>query len=108
MTHGGPAEVSVRYDPGAMQLLVLLGWVPTGVTAIISGLIVGLWTGNIGSALVVVVGGTLVGWIAALVLVFTVGSFLEQAGLLRKAGVFETLSVVFGIAVTIAFAAQAV
>jgi hypothetical protein len=108
MTHGGPAEASVRYDPGAMQLLVLLGWVPTGISAIVSGLIVGLRTGNIGSALVVVVGGTLVGWIASLMLVFTVGSFLEQAGLLRKAGVFETLSVVFGIAVTIAFAAQAV
>jgi hypothetical protein len=41
-------------------------------------------------------------------LVFTVGNFLQQEGLLRRAGVFETISVVFGIVVTIAFAAQAV
>lgn len=103
-----PAEASVRYDPGAVQLLVLLGWMPTGITAIISGVIVGFLTGNVGSALMVVVAGTLLGWIAMLVLVFTVGNYFEQEGLLSKAGVFETISVVFGIIVTIAFAAQAV
>ena len=101
------ADASVRYDPGAMQLLVLLGWIPAGVTAIISGVIVGVLTGNLGSALVVFVGGTLVGWIAMLVLVFTVGNALEQEGLLRRAGVFEAVCVVFGVVVTIAFAAQA-
>ena len=108
MTDHRPADASVRYDPGAIQLLVLLGWVPTGITAIISGVIVGFLTDNVGSALVVVVGGTLVGWIAMLVLVFTVGSFLEQEGLLPKAGVFEAIALVFGMVVTIAFAAQAV
>jgi hypothetical protein len=108
VTDHRPAGASVRYDPGAIQLLVLLGWVPTGITAIISGVIIGFLTGNVGSALVVVVGGTLLGWIAMLVLAFTVGNFLEQEGLLRRAGVFEAISVVFGVVVTIAFAVQAV
>jgi hypothetical protein len=108
MTNHTLAEETAAPDAGAVQLLVLFGWVPTGVTAIISGVIVGLLTGNIGSALIVVVGGTLLGWIAMLVLVFTVGNLLEQNRLLGKTGVFEAISAVFGVLVTIAFAAQAV
>jgi hypothetical protein len=100
-------EDSAARDTGAVQLLIFLGWIPTGITAIISGVIVGLQTGNFGSALLVIVGGTLVGWIAMLVLVFTVGHALEQNGLLGRAPVFEGISVVLGILATIAFAAQA-
>ena len=36
MTDHGTADASVRYDPGAIQLLILLGWLPTGVTAIVT------------------------------------------------------------------------
>ncbi len=108
ITNDTPADGRAASDAGAVQLLVLLGWVPTGITAIISGVIVGILTGNIGSALIVVVGGTLLGWIAMLLLVFTVGNVLEQNRLLGKAGVFEAISAVFGVLVTIAFAAQAV
>jgi hypothetical protein len=103
-----PVRPAVTRDAGAVQLLVLLGWLPTGITAIISGVIVGLLTANVGSALIVVVGGTLLGWISMLLLVFTVGNVLEQNGILGKAGVFESISAAFGILVTIAFAAQAV
>ncbi len=99
------AKESAAQHVRAVQLLLFLGWVPTGLTAIISGVIVGFLTGNIGSALAVIVGGTLVGWIAMLVLVFTVGNDLEQNGSIGRPGVFEAISVVFGVIVTIAFAA---
>jgi hypothetical protein len=102
-----PGDGSATRDTGAVQLLILLGWIPTGVAAIISGVFVGLQTGDVGRALVVIVGGTLVGWIAMLVLVFTVGNVLEQNGLLGRAPVFEGISVVLGVLATIAFAAQA-
>lgn len=99
------AKESTAEHVRAVQLLVFLGWMPTGLTAIISGVIVGFLTGNIGSALVVVVGGTLVGWIAMLLLIFTVGNDLEQNRSLGRPGVFEAISVVFGVIVTIVFAA---
>lgn len=99
------AKESAAEHVRAVQLLIFLGWMPTGLTAIVSGVIVGFLTGNIGSGLVVVVGGTLVGWIAMLVLVFTVGNDLEQNGSIGRPGVFEAISVVFGVIVTIAFAA---
>ena len=98
---------AIARDAGAVQLLIFLGWIPTGIAAMVSGVIVGLQTGNAGSALIVVVGGTLVGWIAMLVLVFTVGHLLEEHGLLGRTPLFEGISVVLGILVTIAFAAQA-
>jgi hypothetical protein len=91
-------------DAGAVQLLIFLGWVPTGVTALIGGVIVGLRTGSVGRALITVVGGTVVGWIAVLVLVFTVGWYLEQHGRLPRTGIFESIAVGFGVLVTIAFA----
>ena len=102
-----PGDVSATRDAGAVQLLIFLGWMPTGITAIISGVFVGLQTGDVGRALLVIVGGTLVGWIAMLVLVFTVGNVLEQNRLLGRAPVFEGISVVLGVLATIAFAAQA-
>ena len=102
-----PGDGSGTRDAGAVQLLIFLGWIPTGLTAIISGLFVGLQTGNIGNALIVIVGGTLIGWIAMLVVVFTVGNVLEQNGLLGPVGVFEAICAVLGILATIVFAAQA-
>ena len=54
-----------------------------------------------------IVGGTLIGWIAMLVVVFTVGNVLEQNGLLGPVGVFEAICAVLGILATIVFAAQA-
>ena len=102
-----PTDGMGTRDAGAVQLLIFLGWIPTGLTAIISGLFVGLQTGNIGNALIVIVGGTLIGWIAMLVVVFTVGNALEQNGLLGPVGVFEAICAVLGILATIVFAAQA-
>ncbi len=99
------ARESTAQHVRSVQILLFLGWMPTGLTAIISGVIVGFLTGNIGSAVVVVVGGTLVGWIAMLLLIFTVGNDLEQNRSIGRPGVFEAISVVFGIIVTIAFAA---
>ncbi len=104
MTYLKPADRSTPVDAGGVQLLVLLGWMPTGITAIFAGVIVGLLTGNVSRAAGVVVGGTLLGWIAMLLLVFTVGNWLEQDGLLPRSGLFEAISVVFGVVVTIVFA----
>ena len=105
-TYPKPADRSTPVDAGAVQLLVLLGWMPTGITAILAGVIVGLLTGNVGRAVGVVVGGTLLGWLAMLLLVFTVGNWLEQDGLLPRSGLFEAVAVVFGVVVTIVFAAN--
>jgi hypothetical protein len=111
MTSTGPRrprrEVGQRPkapEAGFVQLLFLFGWVPTGITALLGGVILGLRTGSIGRAVIVIVGGTVVGWIAMLLLVFTVGWYLEQHGRLGRPGVFESIAVAFGVVVTILFA----
>lgn len=90
-----------------MQMFIFLGWVPTGIAAVITGVIVGFQTGDIGRAMLVIVGGTLVGWVAMLVVAFTVGHVLEQNGLLGRAPVFEGICLVLGVLAAIAFGAQA-
>jgi hypothetical protein len=87
-----------------VQLLIFLGWVPTSITALVSGVIVGLHSGSVGRAVITVVGGTVVGWIAMLVLVFTIGWYLQEHHRLGRAGIFEAICVAFGVLVTIAFA----
>lgn len=91
-------------DAGLVQLLILLGWVPTGITALVCGVVIGLGKGSLVGAVVAVVAGTLVGWIAILVLVFTVGWYLEQHGRLGRHGIFEATGLAFGVLVTVAIA----
>jgi hypothetical protein len=67
-------------DPGTAQAFLFLGWVPPLITSLVAGVIVGIRTGSLGALAQVVIGGTLAGYIASLVLLFTVGHRLEQRG----------------------------
>ena len=71
-------RASALEDPGTAQAFILLGWIPPLITAAIGGVIVGYRTGTLGALAVVVIGGTLAGYIASLVILFTFGHSLEQ------------------------------
>lgn len=86
-------------DPGTAQAVIFLGWIPPVVVALLGGVIVGFRTGSLGALVVVVIGGTLAGYIASLIILFTVGHSLQQ----RRAGslvakVFVILVVIVGAA----------
>ena len=71
-------------DPGTAQAFIFLGWLPPLITAVVGGVIVGLRTGSLGALVLVLIGGTIAGYLASLVILFTVGRSLEQ----RRAGSF--------------------
>lgn len=75
-------RASALEDPGTAHAFILLGWMPPLITAVVGGVIVGLRTGSLGALVAVVIGGTLAGYIASLVILFTVGHSAEQ----RRAG----------------------
>jgi hypothetical protein len=73
-----PREATAIEDPGTTQLVLFMGWIPPAVTALAGGLIVGFTTGSLWALAVVVIGGTVVGYIACLTILFTVGWFLQR------------------------------
>jgi hypothetical protein len=75
-----PADRTVLEDSGTAQVLLFMGWIPPLVTAVVSGVVVAFRTGSLGSLFAVVIGGTLAGYIASLVILFSVGHSLEQRG----------------------------
>jgi hypothetical protein len=86
-------------DPGSAQAFIFLGWIPPLITAAIGGVVVGLRTGSLGALAAVLIGGTLAGYIATLVILFTVGHNLEQSragSLMAKA--FVGFVLVVGVA----------
>ena len=99
------AEYTVLKDSGTGCALLLLGWIPPLVAALVSGVIVALRTGSLGDLAQVVIGGTLAGYIASLLSLFTVGHLLEQRGVgARVANAFLILVLVIGVAAAIAVA----
>jgi hypothetical protein len=94
-------------DPGTAQVLLFVGWIPPAITSLIAGVIVAFRTGSLGALVVVVIGGTLVGYIASLVVLFTVGHMLEQQGVGRRvANAFVVLDVAVGVVAALVIAAQ--
>ncbi len=92
-------------DPGTGQAFILLGWIPPLITAAIGSVIVGLRTGSLGALAAVLIGGTVAGYIASLVILFSVGHSLEQRGagsLIAKAFVGLVLIVGVGAACWVA------
>ena len=87
-------------DPGTAQAFILLGWIPPLITAAIGSVIVGLRTGSLGALAAVLIGGTLAGYIASLVILFTVGHSLEQ----RRAGSLMAKALI-GLVVVVGIAA---
>src|SRR3954452_15760131 len=77
-----PRSGGTLEDPGTGQAFIFLGWIPPLISAAIGGVIVGLRTGSLGALAEVLIGGTLAGYIASLVILFSVGHSLEQ----RRAG----------------------
>jgi hypothetical protein len=76
----GKDQATELEDAGTAQAFIFLGWVPPLITAVIGGVIVALRTGSLGALVMVVIGGTLAGYIASLVILFTVGRSLEHRG----------------------------
>lgn len=100
-----PGEPTVLEDSGTAQVLLFVGWIPPLVAALICGLIVGLRTGSLGALVVVVIGGTLAGYIVSLIILFTVGHSLEQRRVSSwVANAFVVFVVVIGVAAAIAVA----
>ena len=100
-----PEDYTVLKDTGTGCALILLGWIPPLVAALISGVIVALRTGSLGDFAQVVIGGTLGGYVASVVTLFTVGHLLEQQGVgARVANAFLILVLIIGVAVAIALA----
>lgn len=102
---GRPEDYTVLKDTGLSCALVLLGWIPPLVAAGVSGVIVALRTGSLGDLAQVLIGGTLFGYVASLITLFTVGHALEQEGVgARVANAFVIVVLVIGVAVAIAVA----
>ena len=91
-------EASPLEDTGTFQAFILMGWILPAVTSLIAGVIVAFMTGSLGALVVIVIGGTLVGYIASLVVLFTVGHMLEQRGVgARVANAFLVIDVAVGV-----------
>lgn len=79
-SQAGAHRATALEDPGTAQALIFLGWIPPLVTAAVGGVIVGLRTGSLGALILVLIGGTIAGYVASLVILFSVGHSLEQRG----------------------------
>ena len=82
-----------------------MGWVPPLVAALVSGVIVAVRTGSLANLPAVLIGGTLAGYVASVITLFTVGHLLERRGVgSRVAKAFLYLVIVIGVAAAIAVA----
>lgn len=72
------AGSSALDDPGTTQIMLFVGWIPPAVAALIAGIIVAIRTGNLWALAVVAVGGTVVGHITSLTVLFTIGWYLQR------------------------------
>jgi hypothetical protein len=97
-----PVDRTVLEDSGTAQVLLFMGWIPPLIVAVVSGVVVAFRTGSLGSFFAVVIGGTLAGYIASLVVLFSVGHSLEQGGVgPRMAKVFVGVVLVIGVLATL-------
>ena len=94
-----PKESSVDYA-------ILLA---PAIAAVIGGVIVAYRTGELWRLAVVAIGGTILGYVACLTVLFTVGHALEREGILRGRAVyvFFLLDMAVGVGVAIANAVLA-
>ena len=105
-TGDDPAPTALE-DPGTGQAFFLLGWIPPAVAAVIGGVMVAFATGNPLAFVGVALGGTLVGYVTGLLVLFTFGGALEGVGA-RVANLFLVLVVALSVAgaLAVAFAAS--
>lgn len=101
-----PEDYTVLKDSGLGCAFILGGWIPPLVAAGVSGVIVALRTGSLGDLAQVLIGGTVAGYVASLIILFTVGHLLERRGVgARVANAFLYLVFAIGVAAAIAVAA---
>ena len=93
-------------DPGTGQAFLLLGWIPPAVAAVVGGVMVAFATGNPLALVGVALGGTVVGYITGLLVLFTFGGVLEGVGE-RVANLFLVLVVAVSVAAALAVALAA-
>jgi hypothetical protein len=100
-----PEDYTVLKDSGLGCAMVLGGWIPPLVAAGVGAVIVALRSGSLGDLAQVLIGGTVGGYIASLIALFTVGHLLERRGVgARMANAFLYLVFAVGIAVAITVA----
>ncbi len=103
--HG--SGLTVLEDTGTGCALLLLGWIPPLGAALVTGVIVAVRTGGLGALAAMLIGGTVAGYVASVITLFTVGHLLEQRGVgSRVANAFLILVLVIGVAAAIAVAAS--
>jgi hypothetical protein len=84
-----PACFTALDDGGSTQAVLFIGWFPAGVVAAIAGVVVALAEWNLWALPVVLVVGTLLGWLATVVVFFGLLEFHAHHHL--GAGVAEGL-----------------
>jgi hypothetical protein len=91
-------------DPGAVQAVLFLGWLPPLITAVICA--AALWViGRPEAAVVTLVGGPIVGYVVCLTLLFAGGNALRSIGAsARVQELFIGVTVLIGVPVVIALA----
>jgi hypothetical protein len=89
-----------------IDYLILLA---PAIAALIGGVIVAFWTGDLWPLAVVFIGGTVVGYVACAAMLFTVGHILERRGSLhgRAAHAFFVIDLAVGVVAAIAIAVLA-
>jgi hypothetical protein len=65
-------------DPGSAQAALLAGWIPVGVAAVVSGVLVGIATSSFGTVVLAAVGGTVIGYVVCLICAFGLGFPLSK------------------------------
>ena len=94
-------------DPGTTQAFLFLGWIPPAVAAVVGGVVVAFATGNALAFVGVALGGTLVGYVVALVVLFALGWVLAGRVGERVANLFLVLVVAVSVAAALAVAVAA-
>ena len=102
-----PRPPTALDDTGTVHAFFLLGWIPPAVAAIVGGVVVAFATGNVLAFFGVALGGTLAGYVAALVLIFTIGNALGGHVGERVANGFLVSVVAVSVAVALAVAVSA-
>ncbi len=107
MSEPDPEPTSLD-DAGTVQTLLFVGWIPPAVTALIGGVVLGVASGSFQTVLVVGIGGTIVGYVVSLTILFTVGRHLERRrATTRTADAFVKITVAVGVLAAIAVAVLA-
>ncbi len=103
-----PACFTVLDDGGSTQVVRFIGWFPAGVVAAIAGVVIALAEWNLFALPVVLVVGTLLGWLATVILFFSILEFHDKhhLGARVASGLFYSTYLLVGPLVACAVAVR--